>query len=116
MSDHAPELVTAYFAYQQTHDDALAWAWEAVDGSGFHEPRRKLEQLLVLLAAAPDDWQIGLLAAGPLEDLMRYQGDAVIDKVETEARRNPRLRQALAGIWLEPGPTAERVVAILTAP
>jgi hypothetical protein len=116
MSDDAPDLVTAYFDYQRTHEDALAWASEAVDVSGFHEPQRKLEQLLVLLAAAPDDWQVGLLAAGPLEDLMRYHGDAVIDDVATEARQNLRLRQALAGIWLEPGPIAERVVAILTAP
>ena len=108
--------MTAYFDYQRTHEDALAWAWEAVNVSGFHAQQRKLKQVLGLLAAAPDDWQVGLLAAGPLEELMRYHGAAVIDEVATEARQNLRLRQALAGSWLEPGPMAERVVAILTAP
>jgi hypothetical protein len=113
MSDDVIDLATAYFAYQRSHEDALAWAWEAVNVSGFEEPERKLEQILALLAVAPDDWQIGLLAAGPLEDLVRYRGSAVIDRIAGEARHDPRLRQALDGIWLEPGPMADRVRVIV---
>jgi hypothetical protein len=115
VTDDAAQLATAYFAYQRNQDEALAWAWNAVNVAGFPDPERKLEQVLLLLAAAPDDWQIGLLAAGPLEDLIRHWGSAVIDRIASEAPTNPRLRQALAGIWLEPGPMADRVGAILAA-
>jgi hypothetical protein len=110
---HGPD--DAFFAYQRTQDEALAWAWEAVNADGFADPERKLDQLLALLAAAPDDWQIGLLAAGPLEDLVRFHGVPVMDRIEAEARGNAPLRTALAGIWLEPGPLADRVAKIVAA-
>ena len=106
-------LADAYFKYQRTQAESLAWAWDAVNAEGFADPGRKLEQLLALIAMAPDDWQLGLIAAGPLEDLLRCCSGAVLDRIATEARRNPRLVQALRGVWLDPGPTSERVAVIL---
>lgn len=100
MAPTTSEIVRAYFEYKRTQDDALHWAWDLVDDEGFDDPVAKWSQILALLEAAPDDWQIGLLAAGPLEDLIRRQGPTVIDWIEAEAPRNSRLRAALGGTWL----------------
>lgn len=42
---------------------------------------------------------IGLLVAGPLEDLLSFFGRQLIDSVEAEARRDPRMAWALGGVW-----------------
>ena len=39
------------------------------------------------------------LAAGALEDLLSEHGDELIEKVETEARRNPQFNLLLGGVW-----------------
>lgn len=46
------------------------------------------------------------LAAGPLEDLLSDHGAELIEKVETEARRNPSFNLLLGGVW-EGGMTKE---------
>jgi len=93
------ELVAAYFAYQATHAPDLEWAWEAVDLSGFDNAEDKWGTLLALLAGAPDDWQIGLLAAGPLEDFIRLYGASHASVIRSEADHNERLRNALPMTW-----------------
>lgn len=42
---------------------------------------------------------LALLAAGPLEDLIAEHGYDYIDRIETEARQNPRFRHVLGGVW-----------------
>lgn len=39
------------------------------------------------------------LAAGPLEDLLAAHGPVLIEKIETEARRNPAFNLLLGGVW-----------------
>ena len=39
------------------------------------------------------------LAAGPLEDLLSLHGEQFIDRVESEAKRNPRFAWLLGGVW-----------------
>lgn len=51
------------------------------------------------LAAAETVWQVVMLAAGPLEDLIAEHGAAVIDRIEREARHSARFRFALTGVW-----------------
>jgi hypothetical protein len=47
--------------------------------------------------ASNPDWVklVEVLAAGPVEDLLREHGPAVIDRVEAEARRNPAFNNVL---------------------
>jgi hypothetical protein len=119
MAPSTAEIVAAYFEYQRTEDDALVWAWDAVDVDGFDDPLAKWAQILALLDAAPDAWQIGLLAAGPLEDLIHCQDPRVIDLIEAEAPLNPRLRDALAGAWIRgddlDNAIADRLEQLLTS-
>ena len=42
---------------------------------------------------------IGLLAAGPLKDLLSTKGTSIIYDVEREARRDRRMAWALGGVW-----------------
>jgi hypothetical protein len=118
--DHeTSELVAAYFEYSRTKDDRLFWAWEAVDAEGWHDRERKWSLILALLDAAANDHEVGLIAAGPLEDLLKMYGRDFIDRLEGEARTNAKLRAALAGVWLrgplrpDPDAIADRVDRII---
>lgn len=51
------------------------------------------------LAGAETVWQVIMLAAGPLEDLIADHGAAMIDRIERAARHSPRFRFALTGVW-----------------
>ena len=54
---------------------------------------------LEVLSQNPPDPVIGVLAAGPLEDLIEYFGPHFIDRIELEAQRNVAFRDLLGGIW-----------------
>jgi hypothetical protein len=55
--------------------------------------------LLKLLEHAPDDRVIGCIGAGPLENFVSDDPDDLA-WLETQAASNPRLRAALAGMWV----------------
>ncbi|MDO8292319.1 MAG: hypothetical protein Q7T29_05590 [Gallionella sp.] len=42
---------------------------------------------------------LSVLAAGPLEDLLNYNGDAVVDEIDILARKSPEFRLLLNGVW-----------------
>src|SRR6266498_151251 len=42
---------------------------------------------------------LGMTAAGPIEDLLSYHGLDFIDRVEAEAKRDPRMSWTLGGVW-----------------
>ncbi len=91
--------------------DAAERAYSAVDGI-IHDGPADVAWALVaeLLRRAPDDDRLGAYAVGPLEDLVRLRGPEIVERVEAEARRDPRFRLALGGIWLAPGDMPPRVL------
>jgi hypothetical protein len=94
------ELVTVYHRHGATHDDADFWAWERVDDI-IRGPaaERAWELVSTLVRTAPDEL-LEYIGAGPVEDLVNRHGAALIEKIEDEAKRDPRFREALASIWL----------------
>jgi len=42
---------------------------------------------------------LGILAAGPIEDLLGIHGDAFIERVEHHALQNPTFAWTLGGVW-----------------
>lgn len=46
-----------------------------------------------------DERQLGMLAAGALENLLGHHGEDFIDKLETAARQNSKARFMVAGVW-----------------
>jgi hypothetical protein len=96
---------TAYIEVEQLpsgekHDSPLWWAVER-----FQIPERPQEAedawnaILEVLRRQPPVEVIGMLAAGPLEDLIDDWGPEFIDRIETEARTNPAFRHLLGGVW-----------------
>ena len=78
--------------YEDDLDEAVQekpeLAWEAI------------KVTVAQIATRPERVQlVEVLAAGPVEDLLHYHGPAMIDRVETEARRNPGFNQVLGGVW-----------------
>ena len=55
-----------------------------------------------ILAAVSDpriEPHLPTLAAGPMEDLLSYHGATFIERVEAEARSNPKFASFLGGVW-----------------
>lgn len=55
--------------------------------------------ILRLIELSPDDYVLANVAAGPLEDLLGLHAYGFIDRVENQARTNPRFRRCLSGVW-----------------
>jgi hypothetical protein len=56
--------------------------------------------LLKLIERADSDDVIGQVAAGPLENFMS-NNESDLQWLEANAARNPKLRQAIAGVWID---------------
>jgi hypothetical protein len=89
-----PGLVDDWILHTQTLD-----AYTRVSEISRTNPDGTLAFILEVLRREPLPRVLGSLAAGPLEDLLVYQGAAAIGKVEALASRDKRFRQLLAGVW-----------------
>ena len=79
-------------------DDDLPWSVDCVFELDAY-PELVWVFVLQVIARAETRHQIGMLAAGALEDLIANHGATVIERIETEARRSPRFRYTLTGVW-----------------
>ena len=55
--------------------------------------------IVKVVARRPSEWALGVLAAGPIEDLIGEFGDDFIGRIERMAQRDPVFRQTLHGVW-----------------
>ena len=77
-------------------DSALDWDLPRQD------PHKSLDAILVVLSKisnASDNRLLGLLAAGPLEDLLHENGESVVKRIEENAKNNPSFKKLLNGVW-----------------
>ncbi len=105
------ERITAAWIAQTEAGDGTAqheenfWAFGRLSEMTLEEPEDGAdpeEAWLIILAIkeqAISEDAIALLAAGPMEDLLAHHGNAFIERVEAEARRNPRFNNLLGGVW-----------------
>lgn len=98
------ELAEAWIALEGAEEgskehDELFWAFDRVCDLTHGSPEQAWQFILVVLARASDNRIMEVLAAGPLEDLIVYHGDAVIARVEEEAKRNRIFARLLGGVW-----------------
>jgi hypothetical protein len=77
-------------------------------------PAERAWELVLEVLGQTTDENLATEAAGSLEDLVRHQGNNLIDQLEAEAQSNERFRWALGTIWLAegdlPASVLERVV------
>lgn len=80
-------------------EDKLFWAWEEMTDMVFNRPEEAWSIILELIAHAPSNRVLADIAAGPLEDLISRYPEQFIGRVEEQARRYPRFRLCLTGVW-----------------
>lgn len=80
-------------------DELSPYIFKLMPGSESLDPEEVWRVILAVLSLKPSPNIIGILAAGPLEDLIEDQGARFIDRIEDEARRNPAFRYLLGGVW-----------------
>jgi hypothetical protein len=61
-------------------------------------PEHQWQFILEAISHASDD-EIGHIAAGPVEHLLRKHGEEFIEKVEQRAQADPKFGRMLAGVW-----------------
>lgn len=84
----------------QEPDAAAEAAYDLVERTIHHGPASLgWEYVLAILTQGSDD-DLDYLAAGPLENLVRAHGTALVESIEREAERDPRFKWALGCIWL----------------
>jgi len=55
--------------------------------------------VLEMVRQAPDDDGLAFVAAGPLEELLKFHGESILPMVEAVALTDARFRRALSGVW-----------------
>ncbi|WP_332457889.1 DUF6869 domain-containing protein [Xanthomonas citri] len=96
-------------------DHPLCWAVERT----FHGLRRDdakylWDFVLFVLGARPNERVLSCLAAGPLEDLIAYDGKYFIDRIELLVLHDPAFKHLIGGVWhhLTSGIGLSNVVAL----
>jgi hypothetical protein len=93
------ELIEAYLQIPTKGDDSLHWAYEDVCEILGKDPERAWRLTLAMIDHTEDELTLAYVAAGPLEDLLAWYGDTIIERVEELARTNARFRETLCAVW-----------------
>jgi hypothetical protein len=75
------------------------WAWEKLDELCRHNPEDAWLVIDALSKIDSSDKMLANIAAGPLEDVLVWHGDKLINKIEETAKDDSILRKLLGGVW-----------------
>jgi hypothetical protein len=92
------QVARALCEYYRSGGDPDAWAAECVSELIMESPQMAFDFILRALAVFEAVEDVALLAAGPLEDLLDYHGERIIDRIEAEAAASARFRLLLSGV------------------
>lgn len=93
-------LVPLWLADNKLERDDEDFPWSTLCVLELHDHPEELWVFIrKALEGAETLWQVVMLAAGPLEDLIVEHGALAIDRVEHLARHSARFRFALTGVW-----------------
>ena len=97
LDESHPDFLAAYYFMGELVGPLAEECWQGI---------------LAVVRKKPSDWVLGMLAAGPMEDLLMCSGPLFIERIELEARRSPDFRNMLHGVWQSSTPEVwARVVA-----
>lgn len=102
-SAHA-DLAAAYIAFAHAAEDSAEyeanfWAFERFADLCLEQPDEAWHAILDVLSHDPNPRVIGMLAAGPMEELLVHHGAVIIDRVEERARNDRLVATLLGGVW-----------------
>lgn len=82
--------------------------WSAIEAvhelSGWYESTKETRDTLWEFIQAvhklqPNENVLGMLGAGPLENLITYWGSEYIDAIEAFAKKHPNFKKMMQGVW-----------------
>lgn len=83
-----------------TEKEEYSWAYAELLDDTQEQPEKAWH--CILYAVENPSWNeylLGCLAAGPLEDILSYHGEQFIERVEEEAKKNSKFAWLLGGVW-----------------
>ena len=80
-------------------DEQLHWAIQKFFDLEIENPDLCWKVILEILHREPSEKVLGMLAAGPLEDLIENHGPKFIARIEDEAKTNRDFKKLLQGVW-----------------
>lgn len=97
-------VLAEYFAWHQAEREKRSRNHLPIDPliHDTSDPDRSLALVAVAMAEYDDPHFLGLMAAGPLEDILQfnpYSAD-LAQRIRDEARKTARFRWMLSGVWL----------------
>ena len=97
-----------------THEENF-WAFNAMDDLCDEDPQLAWSITLDLIARADDENEVGSIAAGPLEELIRKHPNVIWDDLIAKAHTDERFRSAVHGVWVFPedGDVFERFAELM---
>ena len=75
------------------------WSFEQMEKWRTSDPEKIWQAIVAVVEQCDDDRVLANLAAGPMEDLLGDHGSEFIDRIESMARSNEKLRSLLLGVW-----------------
>jgi len=98
------DLITGWIDLQLASLNSPEWeesVWSAqiLDELVDDYPREAFDVVLSIMESPDAERVIGGVAAEPIEDLLVQHGDEFIELVENEAKRSPKFRHMLGGVW-----------------
>lgn len=98
----AEDLAAQWISEQKAYEvgDDLPPAIRKVIHMALDEPHALWPILLEVTSQTDDHDVLEILGAGPLEDLITYQGVGFFERIEEQYRQNPAFREALSNVWI----------------
>jgi hypothetical protein len=93
--DADERIIEGWFVHE-----ANFWAFSEMNDLCEEDPKLAWDVTLELIARADDEREIGAIAAGPLESLIRHNMDVIWPELWEKAHHNARLVEALRGVWV----------------
>src|SRR6185436_4515814 len=96
------DVAAAYIEYGRTQSPEMFWACEAATMLAFEQRWDDLWALTlraIELSPFEDAAALCFIAAGPLENLIRYAAPAVQDRIVGRIQTDPKFRRTLTGVW-----------------
>ena len=96
------EICNGYLSYARTGSTEHFWAFETLTLLAFEQRWDELWEItlrLIDLAPFEEKELLAIIAAGPLENLVRYAAPQVEDRIVERIRVDPKFRRVLTGVW-----------------
>jgi hypothetical protein len=79
----------------------MHWSFQCVSHLTRVDPEALWPFILAAVPKLTTRAAVAYFSAGPPEDLISRYGPAFIDRIEAEARRSPRFKFVLTGVWAQ---------------